>query len=61
MLSARMCTHFICDLSNDPRGVIRLEMMLEKRKVAGDLVKVFGVNFALSLRAVEGWDESTVT
>jgi len=61
MLPARMCTYFIRNLSNGPRGVIRLETILEERKVAGDLVKVFGVNFALSLCAAEGRDEPAVT
>jgi len=43
----------VCDPSNDPRGVIRLEPVLEKWEVADDQFEIFGVNGVLNGCAVQ--------
>jgi len=46
-------TYVVCDLSNDPRGVIRLKAIFDKWEIFDDLLEIFGVNLALNRRAVK--------
>jgi len=34
--------YVVCDLSNDPRGVIRLEVIFDKWEIFDNLLKIFG-------------------
>jgi hypothetical protein len=44
----------VCDLSNDPQGIVRLKAFFHEWEIFNDLLKVFGVNLALNRRAARG-------